>query len=163
VISDGHKGIKKAVEKEFLGASWQLCVTHFMRSILKRIGKKDKTKVINMVKKIFEGDYNEGIKESEIVSDKLREMGYDKAANAIERDVGFSLTYKGFPREHWKRIRTTNLSERINKEIKRRSRVVGAFPNDDSFLRLAVSILMDINEEWITGMKYLTFDDLEGS
>jgi len=163
VISDGHKGIKKAVEKEFLGASWQLCVTHFMRSVLKRIRKKDKTKVINMVKKIFEGDYNEGIKESEIVSDKLREMGYDKAANAIERDVEFALTYKGFPREHWKRIRTTNLSERINKEIKRRSRVVGAFPNDDSFLRLAVSILMDINEEWITGMKYLTFDDLEES
>ena len=163
VISDGHKGIKKAVEKEFLGASWQLCVTHFMRSVLKRIRKKDKTKVINMVKKIFEGDYNEGIKESEIVSDKLREMGYDKAANAIERDVEFALTYKGFPREHWKRIRTTNLSERINKEIKRRSRVVGAFPNDDSFLRLAVSILMDINEEWITGTKYLNFDDLEES
>ena len=75
----------------------------------------------------------------------------------------FALTYKGFPRGHWRRIRTTNLSERINKEIKRRSRVVGAFPNDDSFLRLAVSILMDINEEWITGMKYLTFDDLEES
>jgi len=71
--------------------------------------------------------------------------------------------YKGFPRGHWKRIRTTNLSERINKEIKRRSRVVGAFPNDDSFLRLAVSILMDINEEWITGTKYLNFDDLEES
>ena len=61
VISDGHKGIKKAVEREFLGASWQLCVTHFMRSVLKRIRKKDKTKVINMVKKISEGDYNEGI------------------------------------------------------------------------------------------------------
>ena len=71
--------------------------------------------------------------------------------------------YKGFPREHWKRIRTTDLSERINKEIKRRSRVVGTFPNDDSFLKLAVSILMDINEKWITGMNYLTFDDLEGS
>ena len=73
------------------------------------------------------------------------------------------LTYKGFPRGHWKRIRTTNLLERINKEIKRHSRVVGAFPNDDSFLRLAVSILMDINEEWITGTKYLNFDDLEES
>ena len=84
VISDGYKGIKKVVEKEFLGASWQLCVTHFMRSILKRIGKKDKTKVINMIKKIFEGDYNEGIKESEIVSNKLRGMGYNRVANAIE-------------------------------------------------------------------------------
>jgi len=118
-----------------------------MRSVLKRIRKKDKTKVINMVKKIFEWDYNERVKESEIVTDKLREMGYDKAANAIERDVEFALTYKGFPRGHWKRIRTTNLLERINKEIKRRSRVVEAFPNDDSFLRLAVSILMDINED----------------
>jgi len=64
-----------------------------------------------------------------------------------------------FPRGHWKRIRTTNGLERINKELKRRSRVVGAFPNDRSLLRLAVAILMDINEEWMTGRKYLSMDE----
>lgn len=64
------------------------------------------------------------------------------------------MNFKAFPKSHWKRIRTTNGIERINKELKRRSRVVGAFPNSDSLLRLAVSILIDVNEDWITGRRY---------
>jgi hypothetical protein len=64
--------------------------------------------------------------------------------------------HRAFPKEHWKKIRTTNGLERINKELKRRSRVVGAFPNDGALLRLGVTILMDINEEWLTGRKYLS-------
>ena len=67
--------------------------------------------------------------------------------------------HKAFPRQHWRRIRTTNGLERINKELKRRSRVAGAFSNDESLLRLAVCIVMDINEEWVTGRKYLTAED----
>ena len=68
----------------------------------------------------------------------------------------FSLwNYRSFPRTHWRRIRTTNGLERINKELKRRTRVVGAFPSDQSFMRLGVSILIDINEEWLTTKKYL--------
>jgi transposase-like protein len=66
------------------------------------------------------------------------------------------FNYKDYPRNHWRRIRTTNMMERLNKELKRRSKVVGAFPNDDSLLRLVVSILMNINEEWITLRRYLT-------
>lgn len=65
------------------------------------------------------------------------------------------MNYRAFPPEHWKKIRTTNLLERVHKEIKRRTRTVGAFTNDASLLRLAVSILIDINEEWITGNRYL--------
>jgi hypothetical protein len=70
-----------------------------------------------------------------------------------------SQLYKAFPKSHWKRIRTTNSLERINKELKRRSRVIGAFPNDASLLRLAVSILMDVNEEWVTGRRYLSMEE----
>jgi transposase-like protein len=66
--------------------------------------------------------------------------------------------YRAFPREHWRRIRTTNGLERINKELKRRTRVAGAFPNDESFMRLGVSLLIDINEEWLTTKKYLSTD-----
>ena len=65
---------------------------------------------------------------------------------------------RAMPEEHWKKIRTTNGLERINKELKRRSRVVGAFPDDASLLRLGGAILMDINEEWLTGRKYLSMD-----
>ena len=77
----------------------------------------------------------------------LESRGYSKSADTIER-FRFSLwNYGAFPREHWKRIRTTNGLERINKELKRRTRVVGAFPSDQSFMKLSVSILIDIDEE----------------
>jgi transposase-like protein len=92
------------------------------------------------------------------LAEELREKGYSKSADTIER-FRFSLwNYRAFPREHRKRIRTTNGLERINKELKRRTRVVGAFPNDSSFLRLGVSVLIDINEEWLTTKRYLSMD-----
>ncbi|MCX8207978.1 MAG: transposase, partial [Methanothrix sp.] len=90
---------------------------------------------------------------------ELEDRGYSKAADTIDRFRFGLWSYKSFPREHWKRIRTTNSMERIHKELKRRSRVVGAFPSDNAFIRLAVSILMDINEEWMTSKRYLTMDN----
>jgi len=90
---------------------------------------------------------------------ELDGRGYSKAAETLER-FQFSLwNYKSFPVSHQRRIRTTNGLERINKELKRRTRVVGAFPSDQSFMRLSVSILIDINEEWMTTKKYLTMDE----
>jgi putative transposase len=74
--------------------------------------------------------------------------------------IDFDLwNYKAFPKAHWKRIRTTNGVERINKELKRRTRVAGAYPSDQSLIRVAGSIVMDINEEWITGKRYLSMDE----
>ncbi len=67
--------------------------------------------------------------------------------------------YQAFPKEHWRKIRTTNILEWVNKEFKRRSKVIGAFPNEEALLRLSVSILIDINEEWITGKRYLNMED----
>ena len=68
------------------------------------------------------------------------------------------MSYTAFPKRHWKRIRTTNMVERVNRELKRRTKVVGVFPNEESLLRLVGSILMDINEEWVTGRRYLTME-----
>jgi transposase-like protein len=68
------------------------------------------------------------------------------------------VVLQAFPRDHWSRIRTTNGLERINKELKRRTRVVGAFPSENSFMRLGVSVIIDINEEWLTAKKYLSID-----
>ncbi|HRT12442.1 MAG TPA: transposase [Methanoculleus sp.] len=81
-----------------------------------------------------------------------------KAANTIERFIPGLMSYTAFPKEHAKRIRTTNMMERVNKELRRRTKVVGAFPNEESLLRLAGSILMEINEEWMTGRKYLMME-----
>jgi transposase-like protein len=153
VISDGHKGIQKAVEKSFLGASWQMCHVHFIRAVLRNVAKKYHKEIADKIKIALEDE----TKIQELIID-LENRGYSKSADTIER-FRFSLwNYRAFPREHWRRIRTTNGLERINKELKRRTRVVGAFPSDQSFMRLGVSILIDINEEWMTTKKYLSMD-----
>jgi transposase-like protein len=154
VVSDGHKGIQNAVQTSFLGASWQMCNVHFQRAVLKSIKKKDKAEIANKLKDAMEDEAK-----MQELANELRERKYFKAAETIERFIFDLWNYKTAQREHWRKIRTTNGQERINKELKRRSRVVGAFPNDSSFLRLAVSILIDINEEWITGNRYLSMEE----
>jgi putative transposase len=154
VTSDGHKGIQKAVEKSFLGASWQMCHVHFVRAVLRNVAKKYHKEIADKIKIALEDE----TKMKELLRD-LEDRGYPKSADTIEL-FQFSLwNYKSFPRSHWRRIRTTNGLERINKELKRRTRVVGAFPNDQSFMRLGVSILVDINEEWMTTKRYLSMDE----
>lgn len=153
VISDGHKGIQKAIEKSFLGASWQMCHVHLTRAALRNIPKNCHKEIADKIKIALE---DEG-KMPELIQD-LCNRGYSKSADTIERFKFDLWNYKSFPIEHQRRIRTTNGLERINKELKRRSRVVGAFPSDQSFMRLGVSILIDINEEWLTTKRYLSMD-----
>jgi putative transposase len=153
VVSDGHKGIQKAVERSFLGASWQMCHVHFMRAVLRNVAKKYQKEIADKLKDALEDET-----EMNELSQELESRGYSKSADTVERFQFGLWNYRSFPRTHWKRIRTTNGLERINKELKRRSRVVGAFPSDESFMRLGVSILIDINEEWMTTKRYLSMD-----
>jgi transposase-like protein len=154
VISDGHKGIQKAVEKNFVGASWQMCNVHFMRAVLKNIPKKAKRDVAYMLKDALNDESK--MQDLAIILD---DKGYSKSAETIDRFRFDIWNYRAFPRPYWRLIRTTNGLERINKELKRRSRSAGAFSNDQSLLRIAVCIMMDINEEWITGRKYLSLEE----
>src|SRR5512137_306349 len=154
VISDGHKGIQKAVEKNFVGASWQMCNVHFMRAVLKNISKKDKKDVAYMLKDALNDESK--MQDLAVILDN---KGYSKSAETIDRFRFEIWNYRAFPRPYWRLIRTTNGLERINKELKRRSRSAGAFSNDQSLLRIAVCIMMDINEEWMTGRKYLSLEE----
>ena len=151
VVSDGHKGIQAAVSSRFLGATWQMCQVHFSRAVMNNIPNKDKEVVAEKLRQGFEDQS----KMAELAVE-LRQKRYSKSADTIDRFSQDIWNHRAFPKEHWKKIRTTNGLERINKELKRRSRVVGAFPNEASLLRLGVAILMDINEEWLTGRKYLS-------
>ena len=137
-----------------MGSSWQMCAVHFMRAVLKNIPKKNKMEVAYELRDALEDENR-----MQMLANRLEQEGYHKSAETIERFRYDLWNYRAFPRMHWKRIRTTNGLERINKELKRRSRVAGAFSNDESLLRLAVCIIMDINEEWVTGKKYLTEED----
>ena len=155
IVSDGHKGIQKAVRESFIGSSWQMCYVHLTRQALKKVPKKKQKEVAEKIKEavIDRQKYNDLIME-------LDRMGYKGADDTLENFQYDIMNYMQFPEKHWKKIRTTNMMERTNKELKRRSRVVGAFPNKESVLRLAVSILIDINEDWITGNKYLVMEKL---
>jgi putative transposase len=154
VISDAHKGIQKAVESSFLGASWQYCHVHFSRAVLESIPKKDKKEIAEKLK-----DASEDEMKMQDLAKELRDQGHKPAAETIDRFRFDLWNYKAYPKAHWKRIRTTNVIERVNKELKRRSRSVGAFPSDKSLMRLAGCILININEEWVTGKKYLSMDE----
>ena len=153
VISDGHKGIMEAVTRSFLGASWQYCHVHFMRNLMKTIPKKKWPSVSLIVKEALE---NESLISK--AQDVLVEHGLDKASEMFERWHPSLYNYMGFHEASWRRLRTTNVLERLNLEFKRRTRKIGAFPSDQSLMRLVVSIMMDINEEWITGRKYINME-----
>jgi len=154
VISDAHKGIQKAVKSSFVGASWQYCHVHFSRAVLESIPKKDKQKIADRLE-----DASDDEMKMQVLANELRDLGQKPAAETID-NFRFDLwNYKAFPNAHWKRIRTTNIIERINKELKRRSRPVGAFPSDQSLMRLAGCIMININEEWVTGKRYLTMNE----
>ena len=154
VVSDAHKGIQKAVESSFVGASWQYCHVHFSRAVLESIPNKDKQEIAEKIKEASDDE----MKMQDLAKD-LRDQGYTDAAETIDKFRFDLWNYKAYPKTHWKRLRTTNVNERINKELKRRSRPVGAFPSDKSLMRLAGCIMININEEWITGKKYLSIDE----
>ncbi len=154
VVSDAHKGIQKAVESSFPGASWQYCHVHFSRAVLGSIPKRDRPSIAQKLKDALDDETK-----TQNLAVELRNQGYSNASETIDKFRFDLWNYKAYPQSHWRRLRTTNIIERINKEMKRRSRPVGAFPSDQSLLRLAGCIMININEEWITGKRYLSMDE----
>ncbi len=153
VISDGHRGIMEAVTESFIGAAWQYCHVHFMRNLMKIIPKKKWESASLIVKEALE---NESLISK--AQDILVENGLEKASDMFEQWHSSLYNYLAFNKNNHKRLRTTNVIEMVNGEIKRRTKKIGAFPNDNALMRLTVSIMMDINEEWITGRKYLSME-----
>ena len=151
IISDGHTGIQSAAGRMFPGSSWQMCHVHFIRAVLRKVPRKYHKEIAEVLK--------EALTDSAKLLDyatQIDERGFSRAADTIHRFHHGLMNYRSAPPEFWKKIRSTNLLERVNRELKRRSKKIGAFPSDASLLRLAGSILIDINEEWITGSRYLS-------
>lgn len=160
VISDAHKGLKEAIATVLTGASWQRCRVHFMRNVLAYIPKRDKSMVAAALRTIFAQPDQEAARQQ--LTEVARAMGerWPKAADVLlagEEDV---LSYMTFPPEHWTRIYSTNPLERLNREVKRRTNVVGIFPDSDAVLRLVGSVLIEIHEEWQTGRRYFSLESM---
>lgn len=161
VVSDSHEGLKRAVAVCFQGASWQRCQVHFMRNISQRVPVKVRTSLLNRMSEAYEsGTDHEARLQLEEIASWLREIRQDRAALNLEEGVEDTLVVYSFPASHRRKLRTTNLPERYMREIKRRTRVVGIFPNRESLARLIGAMLMEQDEAWLCERVYLHMEDL---
>lgn len=153
VISDAHVGLKKAIAKVLQGATWQRCRVHTLRALLTHVPKSQQSMVLAAVKTIFaQPSQAEARKQLEEVVKALRKK-CAKAAELLEEAADDVLAYLAFPEEHWRQIHSTNPLERQIKEIRRRTRVVGVFPDRRSLLRLVTMLLAEQHDEWQAAAK----------
>lgn len=158
VISDAHEGLKAAVRKVFK-AEWQRCKVHFYRNVLVQISKKSQTEVSEAMKAVFvqRDEASARAKAAEVIQKFQRR--FPKAMEILEEGLDDVLSFLHYPGPHRTRISSTNPLERLNLEIRRRTRVVGIFPHRGSCIRLIGMLLLETHEDWLTDEKaYLTFD-----
>jgi putative transposase len=159
VISDAHEGLKAASAK-VLSATWQRCRVHFMRNALAHVTKGQRMMASAAIRTAFaQESFDAAVTQWRQVADGLRARFPDlaKCMDEAEQDV---LAFMTFPKEHWTKIHSTNPLERLNKEIKRRTNVVGIFPNDDAITRLVGAILSEQNDEWAVCRRYMTLETM---
>jgi putative transposase len=162
IISDACMGLAESAAEFYPDAGWQRCTVHFYRNVFSHVPRPKMREVAAMLKAIHAAeDVHAAREKAQAVIAKLREQRMMKAADLIETGVHERLAYYGFPEEHWRRIRTNNPLERILKEIRRRTKVVGAFPDGQSALNLAAARLRHVaGSEWST-KRYLSMELLK--
>jgi putative transposase len=169
VISDAHEGLRQAIAKVFSGASWQRCRVHFMRNLLSVVPKTAQETVAAVVRTIFyQADHASAMDQLRDVVQMLHPK-FPEAADLLEAAGEDVLAHLHFPREHRRRLHSTNPLERLHKEVKRRTNVVGIFPNRDSLRRLVVTLLQEQDDEWqVADRRYFSLgsmrriDELQG-
>jgi len=160
VISDAHEGIKAAVSK-VLNATWQRCRVHFMRNALAHAGKSGRRVVSAFIATAFAQETPEAASTQwRSVSDQIRPK-VPKLATLMDKAENDVLAYMTFPRQHWTKLHSTNPIERLNGEIKRRTEVVGIFPNEDAIVRLVGALLLEQTDEWaVQRARYMTLETI---
>ncbi|HUP87024.1 MAG TPA: IS256 family transposase [Acidimicrobiales bacterium] len=161
VISDHHLGLKAAIAGVFIGSAWQRCRVHFMRNVLARVPTASAEMVAAAVRTVFaQPDPQHVRRQLAEVADMLRSQFPDVAAMLTDAAEDI-LAFTAFPHAHWRKVWSTNPLERLNGEIKRRTNVVGIFPNDASVLRLITAVIVETHDEWqVTERRYLSEDSM---
>jgi putative transposase len=161
VIADDHKGLRTAAAKVF-HACHQRCRVHWMRNALAHVPPKQRPAVVAMLKTIFAQESAVAAHQQWCsVADALRER-FSKLSELMDASREDVLVYMSFPREHWAQIASTNPLERLNGEIKRRSDVVGIFPNERAVIRLVGALMLEQNDEWAVSRRYMSLESLSG-
>ena len=161
VISDAHVGLTKAIRRMFQGCCWQRCRVHFARNLLQRVPKAHQGMVTAALRSVFSQEDAVGLVERwDDLAASLAER-FPKAAELMEEAREDVLAFRHFPQPHWKKVWSTNLLERVNEEVKRRTRVVGIFPNDDAITRLVGAVLLEQDEHWqLEGRRMFSADSM---
>lgn len=148
VISDAHVGLAKAIRRQLQGCCWQRCRVHFARNLLQRVPKAHQGMVTAALRSVFAQERASDILARwDDLAGSLVER-FPRAAELMDQAREDVLAFRHFPQQHWKKVWSTNLLERLNEEIKRRTRVVGIFPNDASITRLVGAVLLEQDEHW---------------
>jgi len=160
VVSDAHEGLKSAIAGVLVGATWQRCRTHFMANLLTRVPRSAQAMVATLVRTIFDQpDATQVWAQHARVVEQLTERFPDAAATLV--DAGDELlAFTSFPHEHWRQIRSNNPQERLNREMRRRTDVVGIFPNRASVIRLMGAVLAEQHDEWAVARRYMSAESL---
>lgn len=160
VISDAHEGLKAALSSVLAGATWQRCRVHFMRNILAHIPQADKALAAAAIRTIFaQPDQPAARQQLGYVAETMQPRWPKAAAMLLSADEDI-LAYMTFPRAHWTRIYSTNVLERLNKEVKRRTKVVEIFPDVPSVIRLVGTLLAETDDEWQVERRYFSKESM---
>lgn len=160
VVSDAHEGLKNAIAAVLTGATWQRCRTHAMRNLLTRVPKAAQAMVATLVRTVFAQPDATQVKAQFLrVIDQLESQFPTTAEFLIEAEADL-LAFSSFPAEHWRQIWSNNPQERLNKELRRRTDVVGIFPNRAACIRLVGAVLAEQHDEWAVARRYMSPDSL---
>ncbi len=160
VISDAHEGLKNAIAAVLPRATWQRCRTHFTRNLLTRVPKSMQDMVATLVRSIFTQPDAQAVKSQHAKVISQLEADSPDAAKMLDEAECEVLAFTAFPKEHWKQIWSNNPQERLNKEIRRRTDVVGIFPNRSAITRLVGALLAEKNDEWLVVRRYMSPESL---
>lgn len=158
VVSDDHGGLRQAIQKHFQGATWQRCQVHLMQNVLGRCSVRHRLEIIAAVRSIFNSqDKSEARRRLDVFVGTFQKIA-PKAVACMEEGFEDAMAVMSLPEKYRKRLRTTNMQERLNEEIRRRERVIRIFPNDASVLRIIGALLLEQNEKWQT-QRYFDMDE----
>jgi putative transposase len=161
VISDHHLGLKTAIGAVFVGAGWQRCRVHFMRNVLARVPKASAEMVAAAIRTIFAQPDPDHVRAQLDEVARMLDAQFPDVAAMLHDAAEDLLAFCGFPVAHWRKIWSTNPLERINGEIKRRTNVVGIFPNDPAIVRLVTAVLVETHDEWaVAERRYLSEESM---
>ena len=161
VISDDHPGLRKAIAEIFTEAAWQRCYVHFLRNALDYLPKKADNDCLTELRWIYDRRNIEEARQDLAAWLKKWAGRYAKLCDWVESNIEETLTFYRLPRQHHKNLKSTNLLERLNEEIKRRTLVVRIFPNVDACLRLIRALAVEMHENWIEATRYLNMEYLK--